>query len=150
MLGDDAVVNLLEMLLHLVRPRELFLTDGTWEDLPVGSLVIQKCVSLEAVLILEALDNLNLLTLNTSVRSVTCNVGIFEQIQSSDTHILQRLWVSAGLTGQVPPGASVRVGGVDRAGALPFLAELARRINLSSSLSTRLFTRLLSRSHQQT
>ena len=89
MLGNNTVVNLLQMLLHLVGSGEFFLTDGTWENLPIGSLVIEKCVSLEAVLIFEALYYLDLFTLYTSVGAVTCNVGILEQIQSSDTHILQ-------------------------------------------------------------
>ena len=56
-LGNDAVVDLLQVLLHLVRPGELLLTDGAGEHLPVGPLVVQKCVSLEAVLVLEALHN---------------------------------------------------------------------------------------------
>ena len=49
----DAVVDLLQVLLHLVRPGELLLTDRAGEHLPVCPLVVQKCVSLEAVLIFE-------------------------------------------------------------------------------------------------
>ena len=148
--GYDAVVDLLQVLLHLVWPRELLLTDGTGKHLPVGPLVVEKCVSLEAVLVLEALHNLDLFTLYASVRPVACNVSIFEQIQSSDTHVLQGLGVRPRLAGQVAPGPRVWVRGVNRAGALPLLAEVARRVDLSNRLSNRLFTGLLSRSHQQT
>ena len=151
-LGNDAVVDLLEVLLHLVRPGELLLTDRAGEDLPVGPLVVQKCVALEAVLVLEALHDLNLLTLYTAVRAVTCNVGIFEQIQPSDTHILQGLRVRTRLAGQVSPGPGVRVGRLNGATgtlrARPLLLGVAGRVGrqlsgqlpLSSRLSTRIFT----------
>ena len=80
MLGNDAVVNLLEMLLHLVGPGELLLTHGTGEHLPVVALVIKEGVSLETVFVLEALDNLDLFTLNAPVGAITRYVGVFEQV----------------------------------------------------------------------
>ena len=47
MLGDDAVMDLLEMLLHLVRSGELLFADGAGKDFSSGAFVIQKGVPLD-------------------------------------------------------------------------------------------------------
>ena len=67
-------------------------------------------MSLEAVLVLKALDDLHLLALDTSIGAVTGDVSIFEQVQPADTHVGEGLRVGAGLGGQVAPGARVRAG----------------------------------------
>ena len=91
MLRDDAVVNLLEMLLHLVWSGELLLTHWTRKHFPIVPLVIEERVSLETVLVLKALDNLHLLTLDAPVGAVTGDVGVLEQVQTPDTHVLKTL-----------------------------------------------------------
>ena len=79
-LGDDAVVNLLEVLLHLVRSGELLLTHRTRKHLPIVALVIEERVPLETVLVLKALDNLDLLALDAPVGAVAGDVGVLEQV----------------------------------------------------------------------
>ena len=74
------VVNLLEVLFHLVWPREFFLTNRTGENLSLCALMIKKGVSLETVFVLEALDNLDLFTLNAPVGAIARYVGVFEQV----------------------------------------------------------------------
>ena len=120
MLGDDAVMDLLEMLLHLVRPGELLLTHRTRKHLPIVALVIEERVSLETVLVLKALDNLDLLALDAPVGAVTCDVGVLEQVQTPDTHVLKALSLVPWLRGQITPGAGVAAGtrGVEAGTAL--------------------------------
>ena len=117
-LGNDAVVNLLEMLLHLVWPGELLLTHGAREHLPVGALVIQEGVSLETVLVLKALDNLDLLALDAPVGAVAGDVGVLEQVEAADAHVLEALGLRPRLRGQVPPGTGVCAGRVEAGAAL--------------------------------
>jgi len=69
-LGDNTVVDLFQVLLHLVRPGELLGADRAGEHLASDALVVEECVPLEAVLVLEALKYLDLFTLNTSVGAV--------------------------------------------------------------------------------
>ena len=109
-LGDDAVVHLLEVLLHLVRARELLLTNRAREHLPVGALVIEEGVPLEAVLVLKALDDLHLLALDAAVRAVAGDVRVLEQVEAAHAHVLQRLRVRARLRGEVAARAGVGVG----------------------------------------
>ena len=80
MFGDYTIMNLLQMLLHLVRTGEFFLTNRAGKYFSVSAFMIQEGVSLEAVFVLEALDNLDFLTLDTPVGAITGNVGILEQI----------------------------------------------------------------------
>ena len=54
-LGDDTVVDLLQMLLHFVWSGEFLFADGAWKDFTGGPLVVQEGVSLEAVLVFEVL-----------------------------------------------------------------------------------------------
>ena len=44
-------------------------------------------MSLEAVLVLEALDDLHLLALDTFLGTVAGDVSILEQVQTADTHV---------------------------------------------------------------
>ena len=69
-LGDNTVVDLFQVLFHLVRTRELLSADRTRENFASDALVVEERVSLEAVLVLEALKYLDLFTLNTSVGAV--------------------------------------------------------------------------------
>lgn len=75
------------MLLHLVRPRELFLADDAGKHLPGSSLVIQESVPLEAVLVLEVLADLDALALDATVRSVRGQRGVSEQIEAANRHL---------------------------------------------------------------
>ena len=109
-LGDDTVVDLLQMLLHLVWTRKLLLTHRTRKHFPVCPLVVEEGVSLEAVLVLEALVDLDLLTLDAPVAAVAGDVRVLEQVQPPDTHVTQRLGVSAWLRGEVAACAVVGVG----------------------------------------
>lgn len=109
-LGNDAVVHLLQMLLHFVWPGELLLTHGAGEHLPVVALVIEEGVPLETVFVLEALDNLDLFALNAPVGAIARDVGIFEQVEAPDTHVLEALGLCPGLRGQVAPSARVGAG----------------------------------------
>ena len=97
-------MHLLQVLFHLVRPGKLLSTDGTGEDLSGDPLVVQEGVALEAVLVLEALKNLDLFAFDTSVGPVIGNEGVFEQVQSTDGHVGQRLGLGPRLGGQVTPG----------------------------------------------
>ena len=117
-LGDDAVVDLLEVLLHLVGPGELLLTHGAREHLPVVALVIEEGVTLETVLVLKALDNLDLLALDAPVGAVAGDVGVLEQVEAADTHVLETLGLRPGLRGQVAPGPGVGAGRVEAGAAL--------------------------------
>jgi hypothetical protein len=65
-------MSLFEVLFHLVGPRELLLTYGTWKDLSGSALVVKEGMPLEAVLVLEVLGDLNPLTLDTSICAVGC------------------------------------------------------------------------------
>ena len=80
MFWDYTVMNLLQMLLHLVRTGEFFLTNRAGKNFSVSAFMIQEGVSLEAVFVLEALDNLDLFTLNAPVGAITRYVGVFEQV----------------------------------------------------------------------
>lgn len=77
-------MHLLQVLFHLVRARKLLRTDGAGENLPGDPLVVQEGVALEAVLVLEALKNLDLFAFDTSVGAVIGNEGVFEQVQPAD------------------------------------------------------------------
>ena len=65
MFGDYTIMNLLQMLLHLVRTGEFFLTNWAGKYFSVSAFMIQEGVSLEAVFVLEVLTNLHALTLHT-------------------------------------------------------------------------------------
>ena len=117
-LRDDAVVNLLEVLLHLVRSGELLLTHGARKHLPIVTLVIEERVPLETVLVLKALDNLDLLALNAPVGAVARDVGVLEQVKAPDAHVLETLGLRPGLRGQVAPGAGVAAGALEAGAAL--------------------------------
>ena len=69
-LGDNTVVDLFQVLFHLVRPRELLGAHRAREHFAGDALVVEERMSLEAVLVLEALKYLDLFTLNTSVGAV--------------------------------------------------------------------------------
>ena len=79
-----AVVRLLQVLLHLVRPRELLLADDAGEHLPGGALVIEERVALEAVLVLEVLADLDPFTLDAPVGPVRGQGGVAKQVEASD------------------------------------------------------------------
>ena len=75
-------MNLLQVLFHFVWTGKLLSTYRTWEDFPLRAFVIEESVSLEAVFVLETLQDLNLLTFDTSIGSIIGNMGIFEQIKA--------------------------------------------------------------------
>ncbi len=78
---------LLQMLLHLVRSRELLLADDAGKDLACSALVIEEGVPLEAVLVLKVLADLHALTLDAAVRTVRCEGSIAEEVQPADGHL---------------------------------------------------------------
>ena len=90
-LRDDAVVHLLEMLLHLVRAGELFSAHRAGEHLPLLALVIQEGVALEAVFVLETLLQLHLVALQAAVGTVAGDLRVFEQVEPANGHVLQTL-----------------------------------------------------------
>ena len=87
-LGNNTVVHLLQMLLHLVRTRKFFLAHWTWEHLTLLALMIQEGMALEAVLVLEGLQYLHLLTFKTPEGAITRHLCILQQVQPSHRHIL--------------------------------------------------------------
>ena len=87
----------LQMTLHLVRPTELFLANGTRKDFALDALVVEERVPLEAVLVLEALKYLHLFALSTSVGAVIGYEGVFEQVESADGHVGKRLGLGSRL-----------------------------------------------------
>ena len=103
-LRDDTVVDLLEVLLHLVRPGELLGAHRAGEHLPLLALVIQERVALEAVLVLETLLQLHLVALKAPVGPVAGDLGVLEQVQPAHRHVLQALRLRARLGRQVAPG----------------------------------------------
>ena len=100
-LGDNTVVDLFQVLFHLVRTRELLSADRTRENFASDALVVEERVSLEAVLVLEALKYLHLFALSTSVGAVIGYEGVFEQVESADGHIGERLGLGSRLGGEV-------------------------------------------------
>ena len=90
-------MDLLQVLLHLVRPRELLGADRARKHLAGDALVVEERVPLEAVLVLEALKYLHLLALSTSVGAVIGYEGVFEQVESTDGHIGERLGLGSRL-----------------------------------------------------
>lgn len=85
-LGHVRFVGCLEVVLHFVRPGELLVAHRTGEDLPLGTLVVQEGVPLEAVFVLEGFLDVLLGTLHTLVYSVA-DAGISEEVQTSDGHL---------------------------------------------------------------
>lgn len=59
-LGHETIVHGLHVILHLVRPRELLAADRAGKHLALMTLVIEERVSLEAVLVLERLLDIEL------------------------------------------------------------------------------------------
>lgn len=74
------------MVLHFVGPGELLAADGAWEDLALVSLVIQESMSLEAVLVLKGLLDVDLGAFCALVDTLR-DRGISEQIQTPDGHL---------------------------------------------------------------
>lgn len=58
-LGHEAVVNSLHVILHFVGSREFLAAHRTGENFPLVAFVIEEGVPLEAVLVLEGLLNVN-------------------------------------------------------------------------------------------
>lgn len=77
----------LEVTLHLVRPRELLLTNRAGKHLPLGTLVIEECMPLKTVLVLEVLGDLNSLALDAAVRAVRGDGRVPQQVEPADRHL---------------------------------------------------------------
>ena len=75
---------LFQVLFHFVRPGKLLLADHAGEHFASGALVVQECVPLEAVLVLEVLADLDAFALDASVRSVWSQGGVAEEVQAPD------------------------------------------------------------------
>ena len=67
------------MVLHLIRSGEFLSTNGTGEDFPLVTLVIQERVSLEAVLVFEGLLNIKFGTFSALINAFR-NGRISEEI----------------------------------------------------------------------
>ena len=65
-----AIMRGFHVILHLVRPRELFPAHRTWEDFALRPLVIEESVSLEAVLVLERFLNVVLRALSALIHTI--------------------------------------------------------------------------------
>lgn len=88
LLWHIAVVRHLHVIFHFVRTRKLLPTHRTWEHLPLRSLVVQKCMSLEAILVLESFLHVLLCTLGAFVDAVL-NACIPEKIEAAHRHFRQ-------------------------------------------------------------
>ena len=100
-------MSLLQMLLHLVRPRELFLADDAGKHLPGSSLVIQESVPLEAVLVLKGPRHVILLARDAAVHAFLGDGSVAEQIQAADRHLLQ-LFRVVGIGGAAVEAGTIR------------------------------------------
>lgn len=80
----------LQVVLHLVRSRELLAAHRTGEDLALRPLVVQEGVSLETVLVLERLGDVLFGAFRALVHPVADD-GVLEEIQSAHTHLGQLL-----------------------------------------------------------
>lgn len=75
------------MLLHLVGSGELLKADRAGEDLALLALVVEEGVPLEAILVLERLEDLHFVALEAAVGAVTGDLGVAQQVQSPHRHV---------------------------------------------------------------
>ena len=87
-LGHEAVVDGLHVVLHLVGPGELFAANRAREHLPLVALVVEERVPLEAVLVLERLLYVELRALGALVDTLGYR-GVTKEIQAADGHLGQ-------------------------------------------------------------
>lgn len=75
----------LHVILHLVWPRKLLAADRTRKNLTLLALVIEECVSLKGVLVLEGLLNVFFCALSALVDAFR-DGGIAKEVQPADGH----------------------------------------------------------------
>lgn len=78
-LGHVAVVRRFHVIFHLVWPRELLAADRTRKNLALLALVVEECVSLEGVLVLEGLLNVFFCALSALVDAF-CDGGVAKEV----------------------------------------------------------------------
>lgn len=106
-LGHEAIVDRLHVVLHFVGPRELLAADGTGEDLALVALVVEERVPLEAVLVLEGLLDADLGALGALVDALAYR-GVPKEVEPAHRHLGQLfgrvLGLGGGATAHAPLG----------------------------------------------
>lgn len=105
-LGHEAIVHRLHVILHLVRPGELLAADGAREHLSLVALVVEERVPLEAVFIFERLLDVEFRALGALVNALGYR-GVTKEIQAAHRHLCQLFGGILGVRGRATPHASL-------------------------------------------
>lgn len=115
------------VILHLVRPGELFAADRTREYLPLVALVVEERVPLEAVLVLKRLLYIELRALGALVNALG-DRGVTKEIQTAYGHLRQLFRGVLGVRRRAASHTSLRYLATRRCGHRADLAAGRRRI----------------------
>lgn len=106
-LGHEAVVHGLHVILHFVRPGELLAAYRAREHLPLVALVIEESVPLEAVLVLERFLYVELRALGALINALG-DRGVTKEIQPAHGHLGQLFGRILRVGGRATSHASFR------------------------------------------
>lgn len=104
-----AVMCRLQVVLHFVGPRELFAAHRARKHLPLGALVVEKGVPLEAVLVLERLLDVFLGTFRALVDALADD-RVPEQIEATHTHFGELFRGIVERAARLPPYSTAHYG----------------------------------------